>query len=59
MDKHLSLQKTLGLRVFTFGGEIEHVVTAEWWERPEGAGDVRQRGTDLSRGFFRVTGGGT
>lgn len=55
---HLVVQKTEGLRVFTFGGEIEHVVTAEWWERPEGVCDVQQRGTALSQGFS-VTGGAT
>lgn len=47
------------MRVFTFGGEIEHVVTAEWWERPEGVGDVQQRGTALSQGFSESQGGGT
>lgn len=33
------------MRVFTFGGEIEHVVTVERWEHPAGVGDVQQRGT--------------
>lgn len=36
-------------RVFTFGGEIEHVVTAEGREHPEGVGGVQQRGTALSQ----------
>lgn len=45
------MQETGGLRVFTFGREIEHVVTAEWWERPEGVCNVQQRGTALTQGF--------
>lgn len=44
------VQKTEALRAFTFGGEIEHVVTAEWWEGPQGVGDVQQRGTTLTPG---------
>lgn len=35
------------------------MVTAEWWERPEGVGDVQQRGTALSQGFSESQGGGT
>lgn len=45
------VQKTEALRAFTFEGEIEHVVTAEWWEGPQGVGDVQQRGTTVSPGF--------
>lgn len=37
--------------MFTFGGEIEHVLTVERWERPGGVGDVQQRGTAFSLVF--------
>lgn len=45
------VQEREGLRVFTFGGEIEHVARAERWEQPGGLGDVQQRGTAFSLVF--------
>lgn len=32
------------------------MVTAEWWERPEGVGGAQQRGTALSQGFSESQG---
>lgn len=32
------------------------MVTAEWWERPEGVGDVQLRGTALSQRFSESQG---
>lgn len=32
------------------------MVTAEWWERPEGVSDVQLRGTALSQGFSESQG---
>lgn len=45
------LQEMEGLRVFTFGGEIEHAATVEPWGCPGGVGDVQQRGTAFSLDF--------